>query len=293
MSAYDSRKWTSHLYDIEGSMVREILGRVILCAGWAAVIVLLYELGPEYFHRMAIAESAHSLIGPALALLLVFRTNSSYDRFWEGRKQWGSIVNESRNLARQAEVWFRKDRALADRLMRWTIAFAYGTMNHLRSEQSIGPASQSLPDDEVDLVHRSGHVPLAVARKLTALLYEAREKGMIDPLQLQSMDQNVQQLVDFCGACERIRNTPAPFGYVVHLRRALIIYCLTLPLALIQRFGWETIPVTLIISYVMFGIEEIGVEIENPFELTINDLQLEALCNTIDFNLNGIMNTKT
>ncbi|MBS0206534.1 MAG: bestrophin family protein [Planctomycetes bacterium] len=293
MSAYDPRKWTSHLLDIEGSLVREILGRVILSAGWAAVVVLLYELGPEFFHRMAIAESAHALIGPALALLLVFRTNSSYDRFWEGRKQWGAIVNESRNLARQAEAWFQADRQFASRFTRWAIAFSYGTMNHLRSEQSIGPAGQTLPDEEVESIHRSGHVPLAVARKLTALMYEARQKGMIDAIQLQSMDQNVQQLVDYCGACERIRNTPAPFGYVVHLRRALIIYCLTLPLALIQRFGWETIPVTLIISYVMFGIEEIGVEIENPFELTINDLQLEALCKTIDANLNGILNSNS
>ena len=103
------------------------------------------------------------------------------------------------------------------------------------------------------------------------------------------MDQNIQQLIDYCGACERIRSTPAPYGYVVHLRRALIIYCLTLPLALVQKFGWESIIVTLVISYVLFGIEEIGVEIENPFELSINDLPLETICETIERDLKGLL----
>ena len=289
MYAYDPRKWTSHLFNIEGSLVREILGRVGLCVAWSAIVVLLYDYGPSVFDNLAIAETAHAFIGPSLGLLLVFRTNSSYDRFWEGRKQWGGIVNETRNLARQAEAWFAADRELANRFIQWTIAYAFATMHRLRGSDDIGAASQGLPPDEVSAVQQSGHVPLAVARKLTALTYEARQRGLIDPLQMQSLDQNVQLLVDYCGACERIRSTPAPYGYMVHLRRALIIYCLTLPLALVQRFGAGTIVATLIISYVLFGIEEIGVEIENPFELTINDLPLEIICNTIDRDLKGVL----
>ena len=289
MTVYDPNKWTSHLFDIEGSMVREIMGRVALCVIWSAAIVLLYDFGPEYFKKMAIAETAHSLIGPALALLLVFRTNSSYDRFWEGRKQWGCIVNETRNLGRQAEAWFAADRELTTRFIRWTGAFAFATMFRLRGGNGLGAGRHGLPDDEVMAAMQSGHVPLAVARRLTLLATDAKQRGLIDAMQLRSIDQNVLSLVDYCGACERIRSTPAPFGYVVHLRRALIIYCLTIPLALVQRYDWETIVVTLIISYILFGIEEIGVEIENPFDTTINDLPLERICETIDRDLKQII----
>ena len=293
MTTYDPNKWTSHLFDIEGSLVREILGRVVLCVAWSAVVVCLFQAVPDPFRRMAIPETAHSLIGSALALLLVFRTNSSYDRFWEGRKQWGGIVNESRNFARQCEAWCGADRALTDSAIRWVIAFAFATMHRLRGSNQVGLASDGLPIDEIRTMQDSGHLPLAIARKLTALLRDARQRGVIDPLQLQSLDQNLQLLIDYCGACERIRATPAPYGYVVHLRRALIIYCLTLPLALVERFGWTTIPVTLVISYILFGIEEIGVEIENPFELTINDLPLETICDTIQRDLRGLLDEAT
>eukprot|EP00456_Euglypha_rotunda_P008348 TRINITY_DN1163_c0_g1_i15.p1 TRINITY_DN1163_c0_g1~~TRINITY_DN1163_c0_g1_i15.p1 ORF type:complete len:299 (-),score=47.05 TRINITY_DN1163_c0_g1_i15:387-1283(-) len=285
MAAYDPNKWTSHLFDIEGSLVREIMGRVALCVAWSAVVVVLYEYGPPIFHKLSMAETAHGMIGPALGLLLVFRTNSSYDRFWEGRKQWGGIVNETRNLARQAETWLSADRELANSVIRWTSAFAFATMNRLRDTNSIGVARRGLPVEDVTAVEQAGHVPLAVSRKLTALLFEAQKRGLIDAIHLRSLDLNIQALVDYCGACERIRSTPAPFGYVVHLRRALILYCLTLPLALIKNYGWETIPVTLVISYIMFGIEEIGVEIENPFEQMINDLPLESICATVDCDL--------
>ena len=289
MTAYDPHKWTSHLFDIEGSMVREILGRVTLCVAWSAVVVVLHNAFPSTFHWIAIPETAHSLIGPALALLLVFRTNGSYDRFWEGRKQWGGIVNECRNLARQCETWLGKDQDLANRTIRWIIAFPFATMHRLRGDHLIGQGAQSLPADEVQAAVETRHVPLAVARKLTSLLNEAQKQGLIDAIQLQSLDQNIQQLLDYCGACERIRSTPAPYGYVVHLRRALIVYCLTLPMALVPKFGWEAILATLVISYVLFGIEEIGVEIENPFELSINDLPLETICETIARDLKGLL----
>ncbi|MEI8378785.1 MAG: bestrophin family protein [Planctomycetota bacterium] len=289
MTAYDPHRWTSHLFDIEGSMVREILGRVALCVAWSAVVVVLHDVFPERFRGIAIPETAHSLIGSALALLLVFRTNGSYDRFWEGRKQWGGIVNECRNLARQCESWLGKERELANRSIRWIVAFPFATMHRLRGDHLIGPVGRALPVDEVQQAQETRHVPLAVARKLTSLLHEAQQQGVIDAIQLQSLDQNIQQLMDYCGACERIRSTPAPYGYVVHLRRALIIYCLTLPLALVQKFGWESIIVTLVISYVLFGIEEIGVEIENPFELSINDLPLETICETIERDLKGLL----
>jgi putative membrane protein len=104
-----------------------------------------------------------------------------------------------------------------------------------------------------------------------------------------TIDANVQQLIDYLGGCERIKKTPLPFAYVIHLRRALILYLFTLPFALVEQFGWATVAFTLIISYILFGIEEIGVEIENPFGTDANDLPLEDICATIEKNLLAVI----
>ncbi len=286
MSNYDPHDWTSHLFDIEGSLVHEILGRVTACVIWATVITLLYLYGDHWLDNLAIPETAHSLIGTSLGLLLVFRTNASYDRFWEGRKLWGGIVNETRNLARQAASWLAKDRDLANETILWTIAFAYSTMSRLRGgTPDLGPMQKQLPGPEATTALNSNHVPLAVLCRITDLIQVARKSDLIDSHQLQSMDQNVQSLTGYCGACERIRSTPLPFAYAVHLRRALMVYCFTLPFALVNRFGLVTIPVTLVVAYILFGIEEIGVEIEDPFGEDTNDLPLEKICETIEQNL--------
>jgi putative membrane protein len=292
MTPYDPRRWTSHLFDIEGSLVREILGRVIASVIWSAIVVLLFYYGPEWVHQsLLIPLTGHSLVGTALGLLLVFRTNSSYDRFWEGRKQWGGIVNECRNLARQVSVWLASDQALVREIISWTIAFPYATMQRLRNSSGLGIVLRDVSDIETKRVESSQNVPLAIARVITSRLLSGRERGLIDGLQLSSLDHNVQLLVDYCGACDRIRTTPLPFAYAVHLRRILIVYCFTLPLALVHDFGWATIPTTLLISYALFGVEEIGVEIEDPFGLTANDLPIHTLCAGIETTLLDIQDS--
>ena len=114
---------------------------------------------------------------------------------------------------------------------------------------------------------------------------KARDKGLISDITLASLDHNVQLLVDYLGGCERINSTPLPFAYMVHLRRVIIVYCFTLPFALVETFGWLTVLATLGVAYTLFGIEEIGVEIENPFGNDVNDLALEDLCGKIAKNL--------
>jgi putative membrane protein len=282
---YDPHSWSQHFFDIRGSMVREIGYRVLLC--------LLVAAGVTYAHHehveLAISEKGHALIGVALGLLLVFRTNSSYDRFWEGRKQWGAIVNETRNLARATTVLLAKDPELAARVVRWTIAFTWSTMFHLRGQRDLGPGKDALPHGEARVAEEAAHPPLFAARTISATLEEARRRGVIDSYQQVYLDQNVQLLVDCMGACERIRNTPLPFAYVVHLRRALMLYCLTLPFALLETFGYGTIVVSTVIAYILFGIEEIGVEIEDPFGVDDNDLPLDGICRTIDRNLRALL----
>lgn len=282
MIDYDPHDWWKHFFDIKGSMVREILGRVLMLTFWSSAVVLFFEWTGK---SAGIPPTVHGLVGVALGMLLVFRTNSSYDRFWEGRKLWGGIVNESRNLARVAVVHLDADRALRDEVVTWTAAWAYAAMFNLRGERGLGPVADRLPPEDVEAVVAASHVPLAVAARVTSRLVEARDRGLISDYILIDIDQNVQQLIDFLGGCERIRKTPLPFAYMVHVRRALILYGFALPFALVNDFGWETVLVTLIVSYIFFGIEEIGVEIEDPFGRDDNDLPLESICATIDANL--------
>ena len=284
MIEYDAHDWRTHLFDIKGSMVREIMGRVLTCVVWATGVVAFHH----FVHPVSVPSTVHSLVGVALGLLLVFRTNASYDRFWEGRRLWGGIVNETRNLARASRALLRDDPELYRSLVRWTVAFAYASMHRLRGTSGLG-STTDLPPGEVEAVEKAQHVPLAIAVRMSALLTEARDRGRISDYLLAMLDQNVQLLIDYLGACERIHSTPLPFVYVVHLRRALILYCFTLPLALVGEYGWAAIIDTLLVSYVFFGIEEIGVEIEDPFGLDANDLPLEDICAKIESNLVALL----
>jgi putative membrane protein len=289
MIDYDSHNWRDHLLDIRGSMVRQIFYRVLTCVAWSVAVTVVHE---ERYLPLAVSPVAHTLIGVALGLLLVFRTNASYDRFWEGRKLWGAIVNDTRNLARAASVQLTASRELVTDVIQWTIAFPYAAMYRLRGQSSLGPAAADLPEEEVQSVVASNHAALAVSQRISSLLLEARQQGLISDYVQMSIDQYVARLVDSLGGCERIHNTPLPFAYVVHLRRALIAYCFTLPFALLEPFGWLTVPVTLLIGYTLYGIEEIGVEIEDPFGQDDNDLPLDQICQRIETNLKGLLATR-
>jgi ion channel-forming bestrophin family protein len=289
MIHYDPHKWLDHFFDIRGSLVREIFLRVTLCMVWTTGVVTIHFL----WFPLQISSLLHSLVGLALGLLLVFRTNASYDRFWEGRKLWGGIVNETRNLVRSAAVLLAGDRALLHELTRWTAIFPYAAARGLQGERGLGPLASALPAGEIAAVDTAQHAALAVSVRITSVLNRARTQGLISDIVFNALDQNTQQLVGYLGGCERIRKTPLPFAYVVHLRRALVLYCYTLPFALVGTYGWYTILDVFVIAYVFFGIEEIGVEIEGPFGKDDNDLPLGDICETIHRNVYAIAGVET
>lgn len=282
MIPYDSRNWFGHLFVLHGSAAPRIAWRVGLHALWATAIVLLHRECPA----IHMPSTVHGLIGLALGLLLVFRTNASYDRFWEGRKAWGEIVNHARNVARSATAYLAPgtagDLAL---VLRWTIAFPYAAMHALRGTRGLGPSAAHLPPAETAAALAAPCPPLEVSTRLTAALAEARRSGRLFDQAVRMIDLHVGQLVNSFGQCERIKNTPLPFAYVVHLRRALALYLVTLPFALVDSYGWYTIFDNVLVAYVLLGIEEIGVEIENPFGTDANDLPLEELCERIEKDL--------
>jgi putative membrane protein len=278
---YDPHHWRTTFFSVRGSMLKPILTRVSISMAVAFVLMAVhYMLTPISIPEAAIA---HTLVGPALGLLLVFRTNASYDRWWEGRKLWGTIVNTSRNLARASSVHLRNDPERLRRILALTAAWPYAAKDQLRQRPRL-PAGFLHPEDHAPL-EAAQHIPTAIAARATLLLEEARKKGTLSDIVFTSIDANLQTLVDVIGACERIHKTPLPFAYVIHLRRAIVLFCGTLPFALLARFGPWSCVIVFFVSYVMFGIEEIGVEIEDPFDGDDNDLPLDRICDVIADNV--------
>lgn len=278
MVEYNPKRWSPQLLAVRGSIAPKIILRVALVVFWSAVVVLIHK----HVRHIEIPPTVHTLVGLALGLLLVFRTNSSYERFWEGRKSWGRIINSSRNIARTASSLLKTQRATLELILLWTAAFPYASMNSLRRTRGLGPIESRLPPAAVAEVLAAAHVPLAVAQQISLALARHRSDGTFAERCIIYLDDMVRRLVDEIGECERIQNTPLPFAYVVHLRRALVLYLTTLPFVLVDPFGWLTTLCMLLISYVLLGIDEIGVEIENPFGTDSNDLPIESFCSGVE-----------
>lgn len=278
MVEYNPKRWSPQLLAVRGSIAPKIILRVALVVFWSAVVVLIHK----HVRHIEIPPTVHTLVGLALGLLLVFRTNSSYERFWEGRKSWGRIINSSRNIARTASSLLKTQRATLELILLWTAAFPYASMNSLRRTRGLGPIESRLPPAAVAEVLAAAHVPLAVAQQISLALARHRSDGTFAERCIIYLDDMVRRLVDEIGECERIQNTPLPFAYVVHLRRALVLYLTTLPFVLVDPFGWLTTVCMLLISYVLLGIDEIGVEIENPFGTDSNDLPIESFCSGVE-----------
>ncbi|MEI7687752.1 MAG: bestrophin family protein [Planctomycetota bacterium] len=285
MIEYDPHQWRDHLLDVKGSVLRKVGPRVLLVCLWAALVGVF----DREVRSVSIPWVAHSLVGVALGLLLVFRTNASYDRFWEGRRQWGSITNASRNLARGSVALMRDVPELSERVRLWTAAFAHTVKERLRNGGGVGAAAAWLPEAPAKRAQESSNGPLAASIQISSAIAEARRQGGLTDYEQMLMDGQVAALIDCAGACDRIHKTPLPFAYVVHLRSALILYCGTLPFAMLDEFGWGEILVTGLITFVMLGIEEIGVEIEDPFGTDDNDLPLEGFCATIERDMGSVV----
>lgn len=273
MVQYDPHHWWRYLLRLRGGILKEIVGRLGMFVAWTVVVVWFHK----HVREVDVPATGHTLAGTVLSLLLVFRTNSSYDRFWEGRKLWGGVVNETRNLVRAAALNIPSPE-LVRRVTAWTAVYPFALTRVLRGGgDNLGPAAAVLPRAEIEQILNARNAGIAVAMRISASLVEARRSGLISDIVQMEIDRNVQLLVDYQGGCERIVRTPLPFAYMLHLRRTLILFILGLPFALVEPFGWATVPVILLIAHTFLGIEEIGVEIEDPFGLEENDLPLEDI----------------
>lgn len=283
------RHWFRSALQIKGSVIPSILGRTAICGLFGILVSIMFH--QQY--PVSIPMLASLIPNLVLGLLLVFRTNTAYERFWEGRKLWGTIVNTSRNLARQiwiivpAKTLTDRDRKVA--ALRSLVAFAVATKLHLRQESVNDELEGLLAQERFQKLKGMNNPPLEVAFWIGDYLQHQQRLSAIDVYQLTAMQQLLNELVNALGGCERILKTPMPLAYSIHLKQLLLLYCLSLPFQVVGSLQWWTGPIVALISFTLFGIEEIGLEIENPFGRDPNDLPLDAICETMLRNINDLM----
>ncbi len=285
MSKNTKKFWIKETFTLKGSVILGVLERALFCGVFGLLISVLY------FHKLPVSQPILGSVIPSivLALLLVFRTNTAYERFWEGRKLWGSTVNTIRNLAWQ--VWVAVDEVEPGDLERkinalqLLPAFAISKKLYLRYEPAGEELKSWLSPSQYSFLQNIQNMPLQITRWLGDYLQQEYKRGLLTNHQLATIHTLMNTLLDNVGGCERILKTPIPAAYVIHLNQLVLIYCLILPFQLVKELGWWTGIFVALVSFALFGIEEIGVEIENPFGYDHNDLPLDKICRTIENNI--------
>jgi putative membrane protein len=281
MIDYEAKNWTDVVFRLRGSVLPRLFPRILVAAGFGAFAAWLFVTRGVKFPPIA-----HTLIGVALGLLLVFRTNASYDRYWEGRRLLGAMVNRTRDLTRQfATLIEGADAAtVAERreLRRLAAAFYAVSALGLQKETDLDKLAGHLHEDErAQLASRAARGPIVlgwISQRLVAL---ARAGKVTEP-RLQLLDANLTALMDALGGAERIVKTPIPFAYAQHIKTFVVLFCLTAPFAMAESMRWYTPIAAALLAFALYGIDEIGVEIEDPFGDDPNDLPMDRIGATID-----------
>ena len=273
-----ARSWT---------MVR--IMRSVLVAGLYTIAVYSVAEYFDLYDDIMMNTSIFSLLGVILSIFLVFRTNSAYDRWWEARKQWGALVNHTRNLAIYVETMFPKNDADVRHLMARHISnFCLALVEHLREGTKLDKLIY-LSDDDLEYYKSKDHIPNHIALQIFDRIAEGHRNGEINEGDYINIKAQHQALLDILGACERIKKTPIPFSYAVYLKIFISAYGLLLPWALIDAFHLWTVPLVMFTFFALMGVELLGEEIEDPFGLDCNDLPTGDIAHTIKKNVFEIL----
>lgn len=291
MRYYNTKNFIKILFSLHKSDTLKVLG-------WSMLGMALYSYGVYYLEieYLKLTERSviknlglfNTLLGFVLSLLLVFRTNTAYDRWWEARKLWGKLVNDSRNFALKINaVLSREDTENRVYFRELLSFFPHSLSRHLTEESTKMALDADYSKIEKKIIN---HGPLEVTNLLMKKVSELHAEGKISGEQLIFLDTQLTGFMDVCGGCERIKNTPIPFSYSSFVKKFIIFYVLMLPVAYVVSIGWMMIPLTVFIFYVLMSLEVIAEEIEDPFNNDENDLPTEKLSQNIEKNIDLIFN---
>lgn len=288
MVTYNPKDWFKLIIHFHKSDTFRILFPTMLLLGsvtWAVCFVEKRYL-PMDVPALTIF---HQISGFIISLVLVFRINTAYDRWWEGRKLWGSLVNNSRNLAIKLHSLIpREEAALREELYKLISNFPFALKEHLRNNDTLEDIlfTKSLTKPAYSKV---AHKPNYIARQLTAECLSAVDKHTRTPNDYLVLSENLNQLSDICGACERIKRTPIPYSYSIFIKKVIFLYIITMPVAFGLTIGYWAVPIVMFMFYAFASLELISEEIEDPFGTDSNDLPTDEMAVRIKENVREIL----
>ena len=286
MRVYDNKHWISVLLSMHKSDTLKTLGSGMIAMAVYAGIVAYLEI--EYFKidkdsSIRNISLIHTLLGFVLSMLLVFRTNTAYDRWWEGRKLLGKMVNDSRNLAIKLHAILPEDDKENRDFFKKYLCFVPHLLSRHLSKQST--KMELAQDQQHTEVEQLPHPPNALIWRIQNQVQKLYREGVITGDQLIILDTQLSGFLDVCGGCERIKNTPIPYSYSSFTKKFIVIYVITLPIAYAMSIGYMMTFLTVFVFYVLMSLEVLAEEIEEPFNNEENDLPMELIAQNIERNI--------
>ncbi len=279
---------------LRGSVLPLIYGKILFITLLGVAVAVAQHFYPRVFPDFTLAPVA--LFGVALSLFLGFRNNASYDRWWEGRKQWGKLVVASRSLSRQLMSYIdsseKKGVEAQEYTIKLTIAFAHALRHQLRQTDPWPDIHQYVTDQDTPFLREANSLPDAILRLISLKIRQCREQGLLSDILQVSLHEHITAMAEVQAACERIQTTPLPFAYMLLVQRTAYLYCFILPFGIVATQGLVTPLFSAIIAYTFFGLDALSEELAAPFGLSANHLPLHAISRTIEINLLDILGEK-
>ncbi|AZG10166.1 hypothetical protein EGT29_21130 [Pigmentiphaga sp. H8] len=281
--------WLRMLFIVRGSVLPGILPQLAAATLFAALVTVLH--GQVFEWKVQLNFVPFSLIGLTLAIFLGFRNSTSYARYWEARSLWGTLLNETRSLVRQA-LTLTDAPGRAREFAMCLAAFVHALRHQLRGSDAGGDLRRLLGDEGAASIGQARYKPAMLLLQAGRWVGERRRDGSLDSVLVPSMEASMRRLSEALGGCERIASTPIPFTYAVLIHRTIYLYCLLLPFGLIDAIGAMTPVIVAFIAYTFFALEALAAEIEEPFGLEPNDLALDAMSGMIESTLREMLGEK-
>jgi ion channel-forming bestrophin family protein len=275
--------WFRLLFVWRGAALPRILPQLSIVLAVSLLSAVLRPWWMQHFPNSSLSIPCFALLGVSLAIFLGFRNTVSYERFWEARKLWGSLLITCRSLTRQA-LTLNLEPPLAGAFVNGCCAFAYALKAQLRHDVEVPALARLLPVEVYARIGPARFKPAMILLWLGELARQMRQGGISD-IEWQAIDRNLGTLSEILGGCERISTTPIPFTYRVLFNRTVTLYCILLPAGLVSSIDWLTPPIAVFIAYTYLALERISEELEEPFGVEGNDLPLSMICHTIESSL--------
>jgi putative membrane protein len=281
MIVRSKNNWWTMLFVWRGSMMKQMLPQLLIVA--VLSVLAVWTEGYIFSRKVPLNATPFTLVGVALALFLGFRNSSAYDRWWEGRKLWGALVNTMRSLTRQA-LTMTGDASDKREFLDMLVAFTYAMRDQLRGD-TFARSAELLTPALAEEVDRARYKPFIILRAMGEWVAQRQREGGFGEITMTAIDHNLVELSNILGGCERIAATPVPFAYSVMIHRVVYFYCALLPFGLVDAISWMTPAVAMVMAYSFIALDSLAAELEMPFGRDENGLALDAISLNIELSI--------